>query len=446
MSATIDIQDPKKAHYSADWARIAPNGDPLWLKQLRIQGVHLFRDTELPTTRMEEWRKTNISAIINTPYRNPPVLDTRKPDRETVAPFLFAGTEAIELVFVNGHYCEDMSRLQRIPEGVAAGSLRQAAQGPLDRVVEKHLGNYLKARNAYTALNTAFLLDGAFVYIPKNTRVEKPIHIVFLSTAGQEPSVAHPRLLVVLEQGSQASVAVSYTSPAGEHNYLNNVVEEIALGPEARLDFCRVVEEQAQGSHLATTEVRLERGGRFNAFVAALNGNIVRNQLCAELAGEGAECLLNGLYLNDGRRLTDTFFSVVHARPHGLSRINGKGILDGDSKAVFLGKVHVHPDAQKTDSRQLNNNLLLSEHATVETKPQLEIFADDVKCTHGATVGAPPQEVLFYFRSRGISEAAARGMLTCGFAQEIIKEAPVLAVREHLSAYVNAKYAPPEAR
>lgn len=446
MSTAIDILDPKKAHYAAEWARIAPNGDPLWLKQLRIHGVHLFKDTEFPATRMEEWRKTNISGIINTPYRSSLAPGADSLNREAVAPFLFTNAEAVELVFVNGHYCEELSRCESLPEGVVAGSLRQAAQGPLDRVVEKHLGHYLKARNAYTALNTAFLLDGAFVYIPENTLVEVPIHIVFLTTAGQEPPVAYPRLLLVMEQGSQASVAVSFDSPTGDQNYLNNVVEEIVLGPEAHLNFCRVVEEQAQGNHLATTEVRLERGSRLNAFVAALNGNIVRNQLCAELAGEGAECLLNGLYLNDGRRLTDTFFSVIHTQPRGLSRINAKGILDGDSKAVFLGKVHVHPEAQKTDSKQLNNNLLLSEHATVETKPQFEIFADDVKCTHGATVGAPPQEVLFYFRSRGISEAAARGMLTCGFAQEMIKEAPVQAVRERLSACVIEKYAPPELR
>lgn len=446
MSTVKDKQDLKKAHYVSEWSRIPLNGDPIWLKQLRLRGAHLFRDTEFPNTRMEEWRKTNVSVVNNTPFKS-----TWRPSQETltqkdVEPFFLNDPLATELVFVNGRYCGTISRLAALPEGAAAGSLRHTIQGPLARVVKIHLGSCLQARNAYTALNTAFLQDGAFVYVPKSIRVEAPIHIISLSIPGQDPSAAHPRVLAVLEEGSQASIAASFVSKANHQPYLSNTVEEIILGPNAQLDYCRVVEETTQGHHLATTEVRLDQNSRFNGFVAALNGNIVRNQMCVKLAGDGAECELNSLYLNDGHRQTDTLFNVTHTRPHGRSRIKGKGILDGDSKAVFLGKVHVHPNAQKTDSRQLNQNLLLSEHATVETKPQLEIYADDVKCTHGAAVGAPPQEVLFYFRSRGISEAAARGMLTCGFARELIEEAPSQAIRDYLSAYVFEKYAPKQIR
>jgi len=446
VSTVKDKQDLKKAHYVSEWSRIPLNGDPIWLKQLRIRGAHLFRDTEFPNTRMEEWRRTNISIINNTSYRSTPASPPIALTQKAVEPFFLKNPAATELVFINGRYNKTISRLPALPEGVAAGSLRRAIQSPLARVVKTHLGSCLQARNAYTALNTAFLQDGAFVYVPKNILVETPIHIIALTIPGQEPSAAYPRVLAVLEDGSQASITTHFVSLSEHQPYLANAVEEIILGPNAQLDYCRLVEEKAQGNHLATAEVRQDQNSRFNGFMAVLDGNIVRSQVCVELAGDGAECQLNGLYLNDGHRLTDTQFSVLHSRPHGLSRITGKGILDGDSKAVFLGKVYVHPDAQKTDSRQLNQNLLLSERASVETKPQLEIYADDVKCTHGATVGAPPQEVLFYFRSRGISEAAARGMLTCGFAQELIEEAPTHAIREYLSAHVLAKYAPKEIR
>lgn len=268
-----------------------------------------------------------------------------------------------------------------------------------------------------------------------------PIHFVFVSTGSTENAAAHLRNLFVLEASSEAKVVVSHVGLGGAR-YLSNVVEEIVLGDNAQLGYHKLVEEGARGAHLATTEVHHGRDSRFQSFTFSLTGAVVRNQLCTELAGDNAECALHGLYLNDNKRLVDNCLLITHSQPNCRSRIAYKGVLDGQSSTVFTGKVYVHPVAQKTDSDQLSQNLLLSDTATVDTKPQLEIFADDVKCTHGATVGSPPEEVIFYFRSRGIDEATARGMLTYGFADAIVSEVGLEPLRERLDRYVYEKYSP----
>ncbi len=449
MSAesTTTLQDDQhKARYLADLARVAPNSAPAWLRQMRAEALTQFRGAALPHTRIEEWRQTNIAPIIETPYESvlePAPHGLRRAD---IAPLLYNEEGWTELVFVDGHFDEALSSRGPLPEGAHAGGLREAWHGAEAKIIRPHLGKYLQERNAYTALNSAFLLDGAFVHLPKNAAPGKPVHLLFLMSRHDHPAAAHPRSLIVLEPGSEAQVLVTFAAMDGGADYLNNAVEEIVLGNNARLTYVRVVEEQVQGHLLATTEVHQGRDSRMYSFAATLSGQIVRNQICVELAEENGESVVDGLYLNDGKRLVDNMLSVHHSQPQGTSRISCRGILDGESKSVFLGKVCVHPNAQKTDSRQLNKNLLLSDHASVETKPQLEIYADDVKCTHGATVGAPPQEVLFYFRSRGISEEAARGMLTCGFAGEVIEEIPIEAVRARLHRYVFEKYAPAKVR
>jgi len=217
-------------------------------------------------------------------------------------------------------------------------------------------------------------------------------------------------------------------------------VDEVVLRPNARLRWHKLVRGSADGNHLATTEVRQHRDSRLEAFAFTLSGKVTRNQLCVGLAEEGASCSLSGLYLNDGDRLTDNALDIHHAVPHCASRIAYKGVLDGRSKAVFTGKVYVAPDAQQTDSDQLSNNLLLSDTATIDAKPQLEIYADDVKCTHGATVGSPPEEIVFYFRSRGISEQDALSMLTFGFAEEIVADLEEPVLRERLTSYLETTF------
>lgn len=438
----IDSAELKiKTRYLDDLERLPANGNPYWLRQIRAMGRTLFRETDFPNKHMEEWRQTNISDIVETPYHSLLSPTPHALRGDDLAPFQYGESAWHELVFVDGYFDAALSRLGALPADAYAGGLSAALHGPGAAALERHLNARLRDRNAYTALNSAFLQDGAFVHVPRNTVIEHPIHLIFIAAHGQPGWAAHIRNVIVLEEGAQASVLISYVSLAGETPYLDNIVEEISVGPNAHLRYCRLAEEGAAGNHLATIEMRQERDSSIKAFAFTLSGAIVRNQFCAELDGEGAECALNGLYLNDGARMIDNTLSVRHVRPQATSRIHFKGILDDNSKAVFTGKVFVHPEALKTDSNQLNNSLLLSDRATIDAKPQLEIYADDVKCTHGATVGPAPEDVLFYFRSRGIDERTARGMLTRGFAEEILEQLELEPVKKRLSARVAAKYA-----
>ena len=442
----LEPVDQRKAHYLADWTRIPMNGDPGWLAQLRTRHQDLFRHTGYPTPQMEEWRHTNIAPILDTPYRSIVAQTQDERSSANADPPLYNQPGWSELVFVDGHFNAALSRRPVLPPAVFVGGIHEALSGAEAPVLETNLGRHLKQHNAFTELNATFLLDGAFVHVPKNTRLESPIHLVFVSSTHADRTAVHPRVLILLERDAQASIVINFVGTQESPGYLNNVVEEIVLRENAQLDYVKVVQENPAGALLDTTEIIHARDSRLRAFTATLSGKIVRNQVNVTLDGEGAECHLSGLYLNDGQRLLDNMIGVNHAKPHGTSRIAYKGILDGESKAVFLGKVYVHTDAQKTDSRQVNRNLLLSERAAIETKPQLEIYADDVKCTHGATAGPFPSELLFYFRSRGISEAAARGMLTCGFAGEVLEDLPNDRVRRQIHQYVFEKYAPAKVR
>jgi len=419
-------------------AMLPPAGGPPWLDAMRQRGAALFRETDFPHVRMEAWRQTNIAEVNRTVWA--PARPGATVPREDAIARCYAPGEWSEYVFVNGHFAPALSSPAPLPPHVHAGGLAAAMQGDAAAHIEKHLGKYLPAHDAYTALNSAAFADGALLLVPKNTALAAPVHFVFLST-GDEGTAAHIRNLIVLEENAEATVVISYAS-INAGRYFNNVVDEVALAPNAGLTLYKMVEEGKQGLHLGTTEAHHDRDSRLTTYTFTLDGGIVRNQLCTNLDGEGADCSLHGLYLNDGDRLLDNFIQVTHSKPHCTSRIAYKGVLDGASNAVFAGKVYVHPIAQKTDSNQLSQNLLLSDTATIDTKPQLEIFADDVKCTHGATVGAPPAEVIFYFRSRGIDEATARGMLTYGFADEVVSEIGLDPLRERLEHYVFDKYSP----
>jgi len=441
MSMAESLSTKPHDRYIEALDKVASNGAPAFLTQLRAQGAALFRETEFPHTRMEEWRQTNISEVVNTAFQTVARESAGQPSADAVAAKLFAPGEWHEVVFVDGYHAPELSRPVALPDGVVAGSLYAESKGASAALIEQHLGKQLGARNAYTALNSASFTDGAFLSLPKGVALEVPVHFVFVSTGATENAAAHLRNLFVLGASSEANVVVSHVGLGGAR-YLSNVVEEVALGDNAQLTYHKLVEEGARGAHLATTEVHHSRDSRFHAFTFSLAGAVVRNQLCTALAGDNAECSLHGLYLNDAKRLVDNCLLVTHSEPNCRSRIAYKGVLDGQSNTVFTGKVYVHPEAQKTDSDQLSQNLLLSDTATVDTKPQLEIFADDVKCTHGATVGSPPEEVIFYFRSRGICEATARGMLTYGFADEIVAEVGLEPLRARLNRFVYEKYSP----
>lgn len=441
MRSGQEGHSPAKDHYLGDLARLDEANAPEPLRRIRAAGAAGFQAADYPNTRMEEWRQTNIAPIVNTPYVSLTAPVGHQLGRADIAPFLY-GNGWTELVFVDGYLAPDLSTMAGAAAGLTAGSLWDALLRD-DSAAGEHLNRYLGPHSAYTHLNNAFLQDGAFVHVAKDTAVETPVHVLFISTRSRGPeTAAHPRNLVVLAPGAQATLVESYVSLAGDMPYFTNLVTEVALGANASLQHYKVVQEGESASHLATTEVHQERDSRYTSFAVTLEGKIVRNQLCVALDGEGAECALHGLVLDDGDRLVDNAVNIAHLQPNCTSRIAYKGILNDRCKAVFLGKVHVHPEAQKTDSDQLSNYLLLSDTASIDTKPQLEIYADDVKCTHGATVGGAPEQVIFYFRSRGIDEATARGMLTYGFADAVVSEIGVEPLRARLDAYVFRKYSP----
>ena len=433
-------QQPLKDQYLAVHNALNANGAPDWVKALRVKGAEAFKRAEFPNTRIEEWRQTNIASIVNTPYQPLSSAGAHGLTEEDVAPLLFHETGMTELVFVDGYYAPELSKAA--PQaGVHAGGLAEAITAGND-VVQRHLGAQLREEGAYPQLNSALIQDGAFVHAGRGVRAEHPIHFLFVTSKHGKATALHPRNLVVLEEGAEADVIMDYVSLAGDSNYLNNVISEVSVGPNARLGWYKIVHEGENGHHLETADVRLDRDARLEAFTFTMSGKIVRNKIAALLDGENASCALSGVYCNDGARLTDNFVDVTHVKPHCVSRMFYKGVLDDKSKAVFTGKVYVHPEAQQTDSNQLSNNLMLSDGATIDAKPQLEIYADDVKCTHGATVGPAPEEIIFYFRSRGISEATARAMLTYGFADEIVSKVPVDALRKRLDRYIFDKYNP----
>ncbi len=435
------LKDPVRARFINDLAAVRPNGAPDWLKQIRAAAATKFAETPWPNAKMEEWRHTNIAPIVATEYRALTAAPTTLPSAEDIAAVSFDNEGMPELVFVDGFFAPTLSSAT-VPDGLVAGGLYDAAKGAHAAIVEQHLNKYLGERNAYTALNSAFLQDGAFVHVAKNAVLESPLHLLFITTQRDANTAANLRNLIVVDSGAQASIIASYISLAGDTPYLNNIVEEVSVGQNARLDYYRIVREGAAGNHLATIEVRHDRDAYCKTYSFSLGGNVVRNQLCTDLAGENAECNLAGLYLNDGKRLLDNALEITHRVPNCRSRILYKGILDGESKAVFAGRVNVHRDAQKTDSDQLSNNLLLSDTATIDAKPQLEIYADDVKCTHGATIGSPPEKIIFYFRTRGIAEDMARAMLTYGFADEVVEEVEVDPLKTWLNEFIYKKYSP----
>ncbi|MCI0460506.1 MAG: Fe-S cluster assembly protein SufD, partial [Gemmataceae bacterium] len=324
------------------------------------------------------------------------------------------------------------------PAGVTVGSLADVLARRRD-LVEPHLGRLARYETRpFVALNTAFLHDGAFVHVPRGAVVREPIHLIFLATPTNEPAVSYPRTLIVAEGNCQCTLAQSYAG-LGEGTYFTNAVTEVETGPNAFIDHYKIQREGPSAFHLETLQVRLGRASNFSSHALTLGGKWARNESGALLADEGCECTLNGLYLAGGTQHVDNRTVIDHAKPHCSSHELYKGILDGKAHAVFNGKIYVRQDAQKTDAKQTNQTLLLSEDAVINTKPQLEIFADDVKCTHGATIGQLSADALFYLRSRGIGSEAARALLTYAFANDVVERIKFDPLRRQLEDFLLAR-------
>ncbi len=400
------------------------------LRSVRESAFARFWELGFPTTHEEDWRFTNVAPIAQTAFRPAPEV---KLDPRQLEPFRIPGT-GCPLVFVNGRFASALSCVASLPRGMKLGNLAGALG---DAEVQQHLARYADvSQDAFLALNTAFLEDGAFIYVPKGVIVEEPIHILYISTPGDEPVMVHPRNLIVAGEDSQLTVVEDYVSLGAGSPVFSNAVTELVAAQHTVVSHYLLEREDTQSFNVSTLRLQQERSASVASHSVLLGGALVRNNVHPVLAGEGDDCLINGLFIGRGRQHLDNYMLVEHAAPHCASRQFYNGILDHQSRGVFHGRIIVHKDAQKTDAKQTNRNLLLSDEAQIDTKPQLEIYADDVKCTHGATIGQIEEEALFYMRSRGLPEAEARALLLFAFASETLdrmKEGPV---RDYLAALV----------
>ena len=407
----------------------APDG----VADLRRRAFERFTALGVPTTRLEAWRFTNVAPIASTAFAlaAPAEREAAKADTAPHALSLGAG-----LTFINGRHVAPASDVSALPAGVEVLSLADVLASDANETraaVEAHLAAGAGIENeAFTALNTALLHDGAVVRVAANTVVEQPIQLLFVTSPppGGEPVMTHPRVLLVVGENAQVRIVESYGG--GDSVYLTNTITEVIAGPSAVVDHYKLVREGPSGYHIGAMHVRLGRAANFSSHAVTLGGAIVRNDAQALLDGEGVECTLNGLYLANGSRLVDNHTTIHHAQPHCSSHELYKGILDGEARAVFNGKIIVAIDAQKTDAKQTNKALLLSEDAQINTKPELEIFADDVKCTHGATVGQLDEDALFYLRARGLGLEQARSVLIHAFASDLLNHIAIEPIRDRL--------------
>ncbi len=411
----------------------SPGVKDSWAHPLRQEAMQRFSERGFPDTNDEEWRFTNVAPLQGVSFSPAPGPDdaAQSPDAaEALDRFRLDGG-APRLVFINGHCSKEHSSLGSLPGGVLIGSLGDALEAKRE-LVEPHLARYTGYReNPFAALNTALFSDGAFVFLPKDAVVEEPIHLLFLSLPGESPTVSHPRNLIIAEAGSQAQIVESHGGVDGTV-YFTNAATEVAVGENANLDHYKLQRESHAAFHVATLQFHLQRSATLSTHSISLGGGFVRNDINAVLDGEGVDLTLNGLYAVGGEQHVDHHTVIDHAKPHGTSRELYKGILSERARGVFNGRISVRPDAQKTDAKQTNRNLLLSDEALVNTNPQLEINADDVKCAHGATIGQLDADVLFYLRSRGLNLETARHLLTYGFMSDISERIKVDAIRSEL--------------
>ncbi len=421
--------------YLAEYARArqADRLGPAWLAEVRARAVRAFEQLGFPTTRDEEWRFTNIAPITTRVFVPADPAGRRAVTREDVARVTLPGAGRVRVVCVNGRYAPELSDLDGLPQGVEVRGLREVLEAEPARL-QPWLAQVAGFRShAFAALNTALFDDGVFVFVPPHAVVDEAIEVVSVTFAGGADVVAHPRVLAVAAEDSQVRLVEQHVG-VGDGVYFANPISEVVVGDHAVVDHYRVQREAVGAFHLGGLHARVGRAASFTSHAVSLGAALARHDLSAELGGEGGECTLNGLYLADGDRLVDHHTTIVHAQPHCDSHEVYKGILAGRAQGVFNGKIVVRPGAQKTDAKQTNRALLLSDEAQINTKPQLEIFADDVKCTHGAAVGQLDEDAIFYLRSRGLGLREARRLLVQAFAGDILNRVRLEGLRHALEA------------
>lgn len=421
-------------HYLAEFARVEaalPGRRLPWLARARKQALERFAQAGFPTLRHEDWKYTSVAAIERSRFTAGPAASGDKPDAALLAARLetLALPGAYLMVFVNGRHQPQWSRIGALPAGaelLSLATMMECTPEPVEALLCRPVS---ELPSGFAALNTAFMADGAYIRLAAGTAPDMPIHLLFIAT---EPElVTHTRNLVMAEEGSRVCIVEHHVGVDGLA-YFTNSVTDIVAARDAHVEHHKVQQESLKAFHIAGVNMDQRHGSCFISSAFALGGALARADIQVGLNAERAECSLDGLYMTGGRQHIDHHTRVDHARPQGKSREFYKGVLSGASRAVFNGKVVVHADAQHTDAHQSNRNLLLSEQAEVDTKPQLEIYADDVKCSHGATVGQLDPEQIYYLRTRGVDDASARALLTFAFAEEMVNRLGLVSLRARL--------------
>ena len=424
MSTMVAEQNVYATQFSSIRKRLPGRYLP-WVERLRQKGMDDFLRLGFPSTKLENWKYTNVAPIRRITFE--PAIDHSYS--------LIPGLDSFprpRLVFVNGRFVPALSKVDAALNfhlrtiGDALGDPERSS------IIEKHLGRYTNLSNhAFAAWNTAFFTDGAYLEVPRGLAVEHPIHLVFIAAGDADPWACYPRNLIVAGEGSQITFVERFIG-SNDTVYLTNSVTEIAAGPNAVIDYYKIEDESCQSFHIAAINAHLDRDASLTSHSISFGGSLIRNDLNVSLDSEGAYCTLNGLFTVDGQRLVDNHTRIDHLRPHASSRELYKGVLAGNAEGVFNGAIVVHENAQKTDAVQHSKNLLLSKQAQINTKPQLEIRNNDVRCFHGATIGQMDTDAVFYLKSRGIDEREAKRVLIRGFAAEIIEGVRVPTLRNQL--------------
>lgn len=410
-------------------------GTPDWLDTLRFEGAEQWLQAEWPGRRTELWKYTPLQALQRQKFSHCSDMTTvTAADSATRVPLL--AIDALRLVFVNGVFAPELSN--ESDNDISADVIRfRQASADQRAIIAKHLGKVVNTqRHLFASLSNAWVEDGILIHVPRNTVFDKPVYIVHVSTPGAEPAIANQRVLVVLEDNSQAEVIEHFVSDAGVQNSFVNALTEISIGANAGLQHYRINLEQEQQIHIGGIHVDLWRDARYSGFTLADGSQLKRIDFQINHRGAGASVKLNGVYLPRNQQLVDYHTNVEHWAPHCTTSEVFRGIIGDSARAVFNGRILIHPDAQKTLAEMSNRNLLTSDKAEVDTKPELEIYADDVKCAHGATVSQLDQTAMYYLQSRGLSKIQARTMLSFGFVNELLQELPQVAVRDYLISHV----------
>lgn len=415
---------------------------PQWLIDLQRRSFDRFSQLGFPSTKQEDWRFTNVASLAKQAFVAPLAKTTAR-DAADLASQSLLDPSFHRLVFVNGRYAAELSQIHELPAGLSIAPLGRVINSASDFGAEQ-LGRYATLDRApFTALNTSLFQDGAAISVAAGVKVDTPIHLVFITGMDAQAAASFPRNLIQIGKGGSAQLLETHVGSPGA-TYFTNSVTEIELGEAAQLDHYKLQSDSIAAHHIAATHVNQQASSIYRNHYFAFGSALSRNEIYCMLGGEQIKTVLNGLYMVSGNQLADCRTRIDHAKPHCESHEMYKGILDNRARGVFNGKIHVHPDAQKTDAKQSNQALLLSDDAVIDTKPELEIYADDVRCTHGATVGELDAAALFYLRSRGIPEPLARKMLIFAFANDVVQGLQIAVLKKHLESVLLADHGLPQ--